>query len=135
MDRTTHSRHLYRLQLVATPNVAVQAFNARTKKMPPANAKHNYDRAAADGYSVKYIPDNQENLIQRDIFRLEKLELLPFNRDEEVDADEPNEEDEDDHVDTDENNGGGDMGEQNQQDDEPDESDNDETDDETDDET
>ena len=100
--------------------------------MPPANAKHEYDRAAADGYSVKYIPEKVEALIKRDIFRLEKLELLPLNRDDEVHEDEPGEDD-DDHVDTDKNNGG-DMGEQSQQDDDPDESEDDETDDETDDE-
>ena len=101
--------------------------------MPPAIAKHDYDRAAADGYSIKYIPEDEENLIKHDILHLAKLEPLPLNRDEEVHEDEP-EEDVDDHVDTDENNGG-DMGEQNQQDDEPDESDDDDdTDDETDDE-
>ena len=127
IDMTTNSRHLYRLQLVATPKVSVELFNARTKKEPPATAKHEYNRATANGYSVKYIPGNEQNLIKRDIFRLEKLELLPFTCEENVyDVEVPDKE-YDDHIDTEQNSEGSDLEEKSQQDNEPDESEDDET--------
>ena len=71
--------HLYRIQLVAKPNVEVQGFNARMRKTPPATAKGAYNRATANEFSVKFIPENELNLIQRDVHCLEKLELLRLN--------------------------------------------------------
>ena len=70
--------HLYRLQLVATPDVMVECFNTTTGKVPPAGAKKEYNRITARR-AVKYIPNNQLALIRRDIFWLDKLEPLASN--------------------------------------------------------
>ena len=60
--------------------------------VPPATARKEYNQATARG-ALKYIPMNQLALIKRDIFQLEKLELLPLNH-EEVDTDEETSDDE-----------------------------------------
>ena len=90
MDRTPFDTHLYCLQLVANPKGAMKSFSERTKKTPPSTAKHEYDRSLANGYSVKYIPENRETLVKHNIFCLEKLELLPLNDERDmVGVDEP----------------------------------------------
>ena len=71
--------HLYRIQLVARTNVKVKGFNARTRMTLPPAAKGAYDRDTASDFSVKFIPENELNLIQRDVHRLGKLELLRLN--------------------------------------------------------
>ena len=47
-------------------------------KVPPASAKKEYNEKTARG-ALKYIAKNMITLIQRDISRLGKLELLAFN--------------------------------------------------------
>ena len=72
--------NLYRLQLVATPNITVESFNTATGNVPPATARKEYNEKTARG-ALKYIPKNELTIINRDIFRLDKLELLPLNDD------------------------------------------------------
>jgi hypothetical protein len=85
-------KHLYRLQLVASPEVAVERFNQKTRMTPPATAKHEYNTAQAKA-NVKYIPSNEKTLIKRTLRRLEKLKLLPLNGELEDPSDEDNDED------------------------------------------
>ena len=88
---STFETHLYRLQLVATPHVSVESFNTTTGVVPPASSKKEYNQKTARG-AMKYIPENELTIIHRDIFCLDKLELLPVN--DEVDGTEEGSDDE-----------------------------------------
>ena len=86
--------NLYRLQMVATPDVMVESFNSTTGNVPPPTVQKEYNQNTARG-ALKYIPNNQFTLIQQDIFRLEKLEPLPLNHEvEEMEEDTSNDDDE-----------------------------------------
>ena len=75
---SNYETDLYRLQLVATPDVAVESFNTATGNVPPASARKEYNEKTARG-ALKCIPQNEITIIRRDIFRLEKLELIPLS--------------------------------------------------------
>ena len=91
-ERTSSAdTNLYSLQLVATPNVTVETYNPQSGRQPPPMAKREYNQRTARG-AVKYIPKNQLTIINRDIYRLEKLEPIPMN-DEDADTDDDSDDD------------------------------------------